>query len=196
MMQRWWMHFPLCPWGWRQGVAPATALHIAGTWRGNPPFVIVALTHCGRCHCDCRHHLRCRCRLRRHCRCHFPLPLPSAIAIAVAIDHCCCCLCCVAVSHCRPRCPHRQPLLSPSPSAIAVAISVSHHRCCPRQPFLRVVALARQELYSTNWSKECLPYFILFRQWAAYWSKSDDWPGVRWWWPTPALGGDWRESSS
>ncbi len=37
------MHFPLCSWGWTQGVAPAIALHIACTWRGNPPFVIVAL---------------------------------------------------------------------------------------------------------------------------------------------------------
>ncbi len=37
------MHFPLCPWGWRQGVAPAIALHIASTCRGNTAFVIITL---------------------------------------------------------------------------------------------------------------------------------------------------------
>jgi hypothetical protein len=104
----------------------------------------------GRCHCNRRCHLRCHCRLRHHCRCHCPLPLPSAIAIAVAVDHCRHRLCCVAISNCHCRCPHHQPLLSPSPSAIAVAISIGHHCHCCRQPFPRVVALARQKLYSTN----------------------------------------------
>ncbi len=137
MMQRWWMHFPLCPWGWRQGVAPAIALHIAGTWRGNPAFVIitlavavaiviaigisvivansvtiaVAVAHC--------HHRR-------------PLPLrspstittavfvvlPSAIAIAVAIA--------LAIGHCHLH--HRWPLQLPSPLAITVTVAIGHFR--------------------------------------------------------------------
>jgi hypothetical protein len=110
----------------------------------------------------CRGHRYCnprRCRRRRCCRqlrrhrcCHCPLPLPSAIAIAVTVDHCHCRLCCIAVSHCRR---HRRghclrPLPSPSPSAIVVAISIGHHHHRCRQPFLRVVALAQQEFYSTN----------------------------------------------
>jgi len=125
---------------------------------------------CGRCHCDRRCHLRCRRRLCHHHCCCCPLPSPSAIAVAVAIDHCCHHLCCIAISHCHRchRCPCRWPLPSPSPSTIAVAISVGHHRHRCRRPFLRVVALARQELYLTNSSKECLPYFILFGQWAAH----------------------------
>ncbi len=106
----------------------------------------------GCCHSGCRCHLRCCCRLRCYHRCCCPSPLPSAIAIAVAVNHSHRCLCCVAVSHCHHRClrPCHQPLLSPSPSAIAVSISIGHHhhRCC--WPFLRVVALAWQELYSTN----------------------------------------------
>ncbi len=120
------------------------------------------LCHChpcrGRCHCNRRCHLHCRCRLRHHRRCHCPSPLLSAIAIVVAINHCRHHLCCVTVSHhrCRCRChrhhrrPCRRPLPSPSPSAIAVAISVGHHRHHRRGPFPRVVALAWQELYSTN----------------------------------------------
>jgi hypothetical protein len=106
----------------------------------------------GRCQCDRRCHLRCCCRLHHHCRCRFPLLSPLAIAVAVAIDHCHCRLCCIALSHCRRRCrcPCHQPLPSPSPSAIAVGIFVGHHRHHCRRPFLRVVALVRQELYSTN----------------------------------------------
>jgi hypothetical protein len=131
-----------------------------------------SLCHChpcrGCCHCNCHCHL-CRCC---RCRCPSPLPSPSAIAIAVAIDHHRRCLCRVAVSHRHCRHPCYWPLPSPSPSAIAVAISIGHHHCrhccCPRQPFPRVVALARQELHSNNLSKECLPYFILFGQWTAH----------------------------
>ncbi len=112
-----------------------------------------------------------------------PLPLPSPspsppllpLAIAAAVGHCCgrreplplpSLLC------------HHQPLLLPSPlpSDIAVSFIVGHHSCHCRRPsplpccwpFPRVVALARQELYSTNRSKECLPYFILLGQWAVY----------------------------
>jgi hypothetical protein len=89
-----------------------------------------------------------------------PLPSPSAIAVAVTITHCRCRLCPVTVSHCRHRCCCHQPLLSLSQSVITVAISVSHHHCHRRQPLPRVVALVRQELYSNNLSKECLPNFI------------------------------------
>ncbi len=106
----------------------------------------------GRCHCYRRHHLRhcCRLRCRCRCRCPLPLPLPSAIAIAVAIDHPHRHLCRVPVNHCRHHCPCRWPLPSPSLLAITVAISIGHHHCHRRWPFLRVVALARQDLYSNN----------------------------------------------
>ncbi len=110
-----------------------------------------------------------------------PLPLPSPsplqlpIAVAAAMGHCC--GCCEpspppSLSHCH------QPLLLPLPlpSDIAVSIIVGRCSCHHRWPsplpcrwlFLRVVALARQELYSTNRSKECLPYFILLGQWVVY----------------------------
>jgi hypothetical protein len=130
------------------------------------PFLCNGRPCNGRRHCDRHCHLRRRCRLRCccHCRRPLPLPLPSAIAIAVAVSHCRHHLCHVAISHCHYRCPCCRPLPSPSPMAIAVAISIGHHRCHCRWPFPRVVALARQELYSDNLSKECLPYFILFGQ--------------------------------
>ncbi len=106
--------------------------------------------------CHRRHHLQLRlCRCRHHrCRCNCPLllPLPWAIA-AVAVNHCRGHLCCVAVSHRYCRCPCRRILPSPSchrPSLLPC-----------RWPFPRIVALAWQKLYSTNQSKECLPYFIL-----------------------------------
>ncbi len=97
-----------------------------------------------------------------------PLPSQLPITLAPAVGHCCGC-------H-EPVPPqsllrHRQPLLSlfPLPSDIAVSVIVSHcscHRRWPspspcRRPFPRVVALAQQELYSTNQSKECSPHFIL-----------------------------------
>ncbi len=138
MTQRWWMYFPLCPWWWRQGVAPAIALHIAGTWRGNPPFVIVALAVAVTIAIAVAISVLAasvaiaitvahRCRRR-------PLPLwlplttattvsvalPSAIAIAVAVTVA------VAVSHCRLR--HQQPLQLPSLLAITITIAVSHFR--------------------------------------------------------------------
>jgi hypothetical protein len=104
-----------------------------------------------------------------------PLPTQSPIAIAAAMGHCCSChepLPPPSLLHCC------QPSLSPSPlpSDIAVSVIVGHCSChCHRpspspchQPFLRAVALAWQELYSTNRSKECLPYFILLGQWAVY----------------------------
>ncbi len=194
MTQRWWMHFRLCPWGWRLGVAPATALHISSTWRGNPPFVIVALAVAIAIAIAVAISVTIANSVAiavaaAHRRCHRPF------AVAVTVDHCRRCLCCVAVSHCQHRCPCCWPLPSPLPSAIAVAISVGHHRRHCRWPFLRVVALARQEFYSTNWGKECLPYFILFGQWAVHWSKPDDWQGVERQWPTPALVGK-RQAAS
>jgi hypothetical protein len=117
-----------------------------------------SLCHC--CPCCGRHNCNCCCHLRRHCqlcshhRCHrpSPSPLPSAIAVAVAVNHCCRCLCCVVIKHCCCRCCHPccWPLLTPPPLAIAVAISVGHHRHRWRRPYPRVVAVVRQELYSTN----------------------------------------------
>jgi hypothetical protein len=104
-----------------------------------------------------------------------PSPSQSPIAIAAAMGHCCGCrepLPLPSLSSCR------QPLLSPwpLPSDIAISIIIGHCICHHPRPsplpcrwsFLRVVALARQELYSTNRSKECLPYFILLGQWAVY----------------------------
>ncbi len=110
-----------------------------------------------------------------------PLPLPSLspsqppIAVAAAVGHCC--------GRREPLPPPsllrcRQPSLLPLPllSDIAVSVIVGHRSChcrppsllpC-RWPFPRVVALARQELYSTNQSKDCLPYLILLGQWAVY----------------------------
>jgi hypothetical protein len=110
-----------------------------------------------------------------------PLPLPSPsslqlpIAAAAAVGNCCRC--------CEPLPPpsllrRHQPLLSLSPllSDVAVSVIVGHCSCHRRQPspspccwpFPRVVALAQQELYLTNRSKECLPFFILLGQWAVY----------------------------
>ncbi len=104
-----------------------------------------------------------------------PLPLQSPIAIATAVGCCC--------SRLEPLpppslscCSQPSLLLLLLPSDIAVSIIVGHcscHRRWPspspcRRPFLRVVALAWQELYSTNQSKECLPYFILLGQWPVY----------------------------
>ncbi len=144
------------------------------------PFLHNGCPRHSRLHCHRRRHLRLR-LCRRHCcccrcRCHCnrnrpsPSPLPWAIA-AVDMNHCCHQLL-PSVSFCR------QPSLLPSPLLLAIAVSIiighrSCHRCQPsplpcRWPFLRVVALLRQELYLINQSKECLPYFILFRQWAAY----------------------------
>ncbi len=134
------------------------------------PFLCNGCPCHGRRHCDRHCHLRHRCQLRCCHRRHRPLqlPLPSAIAIAVTVDHRCRHLCRVVVSHRYCRRPCHWPLLSPSPLAIVVAISVGHHRCHRRRPFPRVVALVQQELYLNNLKKECLPYFILFGQWAAH----------------------------
>ncbi len=103
------------------------------------------------------------------------LLLQSPITVAAAVGHSC--------GRREPLPPpsllrHRQPSLSLSPllSDIAVSVIVGHCSCHCRWPsplpcrwlFPRVVALAQQELYSTNRSKECLPYFILLGQWAMY----------------------------
>jgi hypothetical protein len=96
-----------------------------------------------------------------------PLPSPSPSLLPIAVSHCRCgCrrpLPLPSLSRCcQPRrccCTFHWPLPSPSSSAIAVIISAGHHRCrcCCCRPFLRVVALAQQELYLNNLSKECLP---------------------------------------
>jgi hypothetical protein len=137
MTQRWWMHFPLCPWGWRQGVAPATALHISGTWRGNPPFVIVTVAVAVTIAIAVAVSIALAVSIAnavdvaiayRHCHCCRPLllqsPLPitasvsfvlsSAIAVAVAL----------AVGHCRLH--HRWQLRLSSPLSITVAVAVAH----------------------------------------------------------------------
>ena len=139
----------LCPWGWRQGVASKSAVHCRHMKR--QPFL-----HGGPCRgcllCHRRRHLQLqlhRCCCCRHCcrrNCPSLLPLLWVIA-AVAVSHCCRHLCCVAVSHHCSRCPCRRPLPSLSPSAIAVAIAIGYHPCHAVNHF---VALAQQELYSTN----------------------------------------------
>ncbi len=132
MMQCWWMQFPLCPWGWRQGVTPATALHIAGAWKGNPPFIIVALAMAiaiaiaiaisvaiadsvaitvavGHGRCGCRQPSLPPSLLRGHQPSPSPFPLPLSIAVSITIGHCSCHL--------------RRP--SPLPSPLAISES-----CC------------------------------------------------------------------
>ncbi len=150
MTQCWWMYFPLCPWGWRQGFAPVTALHIADE-EGTLPLSLLLLPWmlplCPHCHC----HLCCCCCWRCHSL--LPLLLPLAIAAAVAVTHHRCCLWRVSVSHRHCRGPCRRPLPSPSLLAIAVAISIGHQHCCCHHPLPRVVALAWQELYLNNLSK-------------------------------------------
>ncbi len=137
MMQRWWMHFPLCPWGWRQCVAPAIALHIAGTWRGNPAFVIttlamaVAIVIAVAISVIIANSVTIVVAIA-HCRCRRPLPLrlpltiaatvsvvlPSAIAVTVAIA--------LAIGHCHLH--HCWPSQLPSPLAITITITDGHFR--------------------------------------------------------------------
>jgi hypothetical protein len=131
------MHFPLCPWGWRQGVAPAIVLHIAGTWRGNPAFVIITLAMAIAIAITVAISVVVANSVTiaiaiAHCRCCWPLPLqspstiattvsvalPSAIAIAIAVAVA------LAVGHCR-LC-HSRPLQLPSPLAITITITVGH----------------------------------------------------------------------
>jgi hypothetical protein len=172
-------------------------LHITGTWKGNPSFVMVALAMAVAIAIAVAISVTIADSVavavaiaHRRCRCRQPLPLQSpwtiatAISVALLSEKFCC------------RHSHHRPLQSPAPLAIAVAISIGHHHPHRRRPFSRVVALVRQELYSNNLSKECLLYFILFRQWAAHWSKPDVWPGVKRQWPTPALGGKRQAVSS
>ncbi len=94
------------------------------------------------------------------------LPLQLPITVAAAVNH---------YYSCRGPSPppsllhHLQPLLSllPLPLDISISVIVGHCSCHRRRPspspcrwpFPRVVALARQELYSANRSKECLPKF-------------------------------------
>ncbi len=135
MTQRWWMHFPLCPWGWRQGVSPPIALHIAGTWRGNPPFVIVALAVAVAIAIAVAISIVLTNSVAitiavAHCLCCRPLPLrlpativsaisvalPSAIAVAFAVA--------LAVSHCRLQ--HHRPSHLQSPLAMTVTVAIGH----------------------------------------------------------------------
>jgi hypothetical protein len=86
-----------------------------------------------------------------------PLPSQLPIAVAAAVGHCCSChepLLPPSLSRCR------QPLLLPLPLPLDIPVSVivghrscHHHWSSPlpcRWPFPTAVALARQELYSTN----------------------------------------------
>ncbi len=143
MMQGWWMHFSLCPWVWRQGVAPPKVLHISTTWRGNPSFVMVALavaitiaiavaisvavtdsvsvaaavavtiTHC-----------------RYHCGQPLPLRSPSTIAatITVALPSAIAVANALAVGHCRLR--HCRPLQLPSPLVITIVMPLAISKSC------------------------------------------------------------------
>ncbi len=160
---------------------------------------------CNGCPCRGRRHFHCRCYLHRCCQlrrrrrrrrrrnCPSPLPLPSAIAVAVAVNHCRRHLCRVAINHCCCRCPCHQPLPSLSPSSIAVAIPVDHHHCHAVGHFWELFPWRGKNCIQPSEAEKAyliLPYFILFVQWAAHWSKPDDWPGVKRQWPTPALGGE------
>jgi hypothetical protein len=127
-------------------------LHIAGTWRGNPPFVIItvamdvaiaiaititiaiAVSVAVAVNVTVAYH-------RCHCRCHWQLlsqllsPITAAIsfallsAIVVTIA--------LAVGHCRLR--HHQQPQSPFPLDITAAVAVTH-------------------------SRELLPWWIVFKQ--------------------------------
>jgi hypothetical protein len=103
------------------------------------------------------------------------MPSAIAVAIALAVGHCCLC--------------HHWSLQSPSPSTITVAVTINN--CQELLPWPG----KNCHCHLNNLSKECLPYFILFGQWAAHWSKPDDWPGVKQQWPTPALGGERRAAN-
>ncbi len=145
MIQRWWMHFPLCPWGWRQGVARPKALHITATWRGNPSFVMVPLAVAVAIAPSLLlSSTLLPLLLPSPSLLPSPLPLPSffavaiAVAIAVAVA--------VAIAHRRHRCHRPLPLQLPStiaaaisaalPSAIAVTITlaIGHCHLCHHQP--------------------------------------------------------------
>jgi hypothetical protein len=129
------MHLRLCPWGWRQGVAPLKALHIAATSRGNPSFVMVAIALALAIAIVITISVVVANSITiavavAHGHCHQPLPLrllltiaaalsvalPSAIAVAIAIAP--------AIGHCHLR--HRWPLQLPSPLAITVTIAIGH----------------------------------------------------------------------
>jgi small-conductance mechanosensitive channel len=141
------MHFRLCPWGWRQGVAPPKALHIAATRRGNPSFVIVALAVAVAISVPVANSVAVADSVavavtvaiavavtiaHRCCRCRRPLPLwlpstipaaifvalPSAIAVAVAL----------AIGHCRLH--HRWLSQLPLPSAITVTMLLAISESC------------------------------------------------------------------
>ncbi len=105
-----------------------------------------------------------------------PSPSPSPSPIAIAVGHCCCGCCqpspppslfallsaiavtvACAIGHCH-LC-HHWPLQLPFPSAITITIAVGH--------FQELLPWHGKK-YSNNLSKECLPYFILFGQWAVH----------------------------
>ncbi len=139
MMQRWWMHFPLCPWGWRHGVSPAIGMHIAGTWSGNPAFVIIALALAITIAIAIiisiivANSIAIAIVVAHHC-CHRPLLLRLPLTIAATLS--------VAL-------PSAQPLPSPSPSplllAIAVSVTISHCSCHLHWPSLPLLPLAISE---------------------------------------------------
>ncbi len=139
MTQGWWMHFVLCSWGWRQGVASAIALHIVGTWRGNPDFVIITLAVVV--------------AISIAVATSVVVPDSITITVLVAIT--------IAIGHCRCGCHrpspppsllrHRQPLPlplqlpSPSPSAIVVSVTIGHRSCHIRWPSLSPLPSAISE---------------------------------------------------
>ncbi len=118
--------------GWRQGVPPPKALHIAATWRGNPSFVMVALT------------VAVAIAIAISVAIADSIAVANSIAAAIAIAITV--VVAVAIAHCRYCCSQPLPLRLPStiaaaisvapPSAIVVtiALAISHCRCCHRWP--------------------------------------------------------------
>ncbi len=120
------------------------------------PFLCNGCPHHGHRHCHHHRHLHCCCQLRCHCRPRCNCPLPITVTVAVSHCRCGCHRPLQPPSLLRCRQPSLLPL--PLPLAIAVSVTVDHHSCHRHwpsptpccQPFLRVVALVRQKMYSTN----------------------------------------------
>ncbi len=131
-MQHWWMHFLLCPWGWRQGVAPAIACTLPAHEEATLPLSLLPLLWPSP--------LQSPLPSPSLSLTPSSLPLPSPIAVAVDVSHCCC--------GCRQPSPlpsllHRHQLLPllllllsllPLPLAIAVFVIVGHCSCHLRWP--------------------------------------------------------------
>ncbi len=190
MTQHWWMHFPLCQWGWRQGVALPQHCTLPAHEVAILPLSLLPLPWPSPLQLPLPSPLLLPTTL--------PLPLLSPNAVVIAVGHCRCG--CRQPSmppsllHCRQPLP--LPLLLPLPLAIAVSITVGHwsyhrHRPSPLPlPLVKSCCLGTVRIVFDQLKQRMLTYFILFGHWVAHWSKPDDWIGVEWQWPTPALGGE------